>query len=321
MTTTTQTMTHDDIFSAARVAAERIWRAETGFAGGLLRDLDSGPWCLQSVPIPDDAAGRVIEALRAGGVHHVEIRIWVDPSRPGATGRSTIWLDLDPDRRERERLASILASRAEREVREQAEPGEIVTARAESAAQTVWHRAMAAPIAELRREVAELEPPPGFEERAVERAHAAGLFDRPVEIRNLTPHPITIIRRCPDPHGPPEAILERRTEYPACAPADLPRAVEALAAPLSDPALMRTGLIEHVGYVGVTGLPEYTLGRYWIVSIVTAIGALAARRTADDLLVPTGQVRDAQGRVIGATGLAPAKGLLRPMALACGAAL
>jgi hypothetical protein len=156
-----------------------------------------------------------------------------------------------------------------------------------------------------------------------------------ITIINLTPHPITIIRRCPDPNGPPEAIIEHRTEYPACAPADLPRATEGpdngdmcLTDSGSDGqggyenirSLRSTGLVEFVGYVGIEGLPEvpssdrmFGLTTFRIVSIVTAIGALAAGRGVEDLLVPMGQVRDDKGRIIGATGLAPASSLLAPM--------
>lgn len=144
-----------------------------------------------------------------------------------------------------------------------------------------------------------------------------------MNIINLTPHPITIIRG------------EHRTEYPACAPADLPRATEvpdngemALTDSGSDGqggyenivSLRSTGLVDLVGYAGVEGLPDnsvadrmFGLTTFRIVSIVTAIGALAAGRGIEDLLVPMGQVRDDKGRIIGATGLAPASSLLAPM--------
>jgi hypothetical protein len=156
-----------------------------------------------------------------------------------------------------------------------------------------------------------------------------------ITIVNLTPHPVTIIRRCPDPNGPPDAIIEHRTEYPACSPADLPRATEGPDAGdmcLTDSgsdgqggyentiSLRSTGLVEFLGYTGVDGLPDpepgermFGFGTFRIVSIVTAIGALAAGRGIEDLLVPMGQVRDATGRVIGATNLAPAASLLAPM--------
>lgn len=158
-----------------------------------------------------------------------------------------------------------------------------------------------------------------------------------ITIVNLTPHPVTIIRRCPDPNGPPDAIIEHRTEYPACAPSDLPRAIEARVEGVGDMcltdaasdgqggyenarSLRSTGLVDFTGYTGVEGLPVvsesdrmFGLVTFRIVSIVTVLGALAAGRGIEDLLVPMGQVRDVNGRIIGATALAPASSLLTPM--------
>lgn len=158
-----------------------------------------------------------------------------------------------------------------------------------------------------------------------------------MNIINLTPHTVTIIRRCPDPNGPPDAIIEHRTEYPACAPSDLPRAIEARVEGVGDMcltdsasdgqggyenacSLKSTGLVDFTGYTGVEGLPAvsesdrmFGLVTFRIVSIVTVLGALAAGRGIEDLLVPMGQVRDAAGRIIGATALAPASSLLTPM--------
>lgn len=146
-----------------------------------------------------------------------------------------------------------------------------------------------------------------------------------VTITNLTPHPVTIVR---DGRNP--------VTYPPCTPNELPRATEsvmergdmALTNAASDGqggyetgvALAGTGLVDWIGYDGVFGLPAFLPGermfgisQFYIVSIVTAIGALAAGRGIEDLLVPSGQVRDATGRIIGATGLAPATSLLSPM--------
>lgn len=145
-----------------------------------------------------------------------------------------------------------------------------------------------------------------------------------ITIINLTPHPVTIIRPGREP-----------VTYPACAPGDLPRATEApvhadmrLTDRASDGqggyanavSMQDTGLVDQVGYVGVDGLPAlsadermFGVATLRIVSIVTAIGALAAGRGIEDLLVPMGQVRDTAGRIIGATGLAPATSLLTPM--------
>lgn len=157
-----------------------------------------------------------------------------------------------------------------------------------------------------------------------------------MQIINLTPHPVTIIRTCPDPTGAPADMLEHRTEYPACAPEALPRAIEERIQPGLDlihddtqgayatlTAYASAGLVDLVGYTGVTGLPEIPPERVafgvqtaYIVSIVTAIGALVVGRPTCDLLIPMGQVRDASGRVIGATSLAPADVMLQPMAAA-----
>jgi hypothetical protein len=144
-----------------------------------------------------------------------------------------------------------------------------------------------------------------------------------ISIKNLTPHPVTIIRG------------GQRTEYPACAPTDLPRATEAMVQPdmcLTDGgsdgqggyensrSLSETGLVDNLGYTGVEGLPPFAPGErmfgsttFLIVSVVTAIGALAAGRGVEDLLIPMGQVRDASGRIVGATSLAPAASLLTPL--------
>lgn len=144
-----------------------------------------------------------------------------------------------------------------------------------------------------------------------------------IKIVNLTPHSVVIIRGTV------------RTEFPACAPCDLPRALEENVAPdmaLTDSgsdgqggyanasALAETGLVDNIGYTGVTRLAHHEpgelmfgVGTFRIVSVVTAIGCLAKGRGVEDLLIPMGQVRDDAGRVIGATSLAPAAALLTPM--------
>lgn len=146
----------------------------------------------------------------------------------------------------------------------------------------------------------------------------------PTEIINLTPHPVTIIRPGAQP-----------VTYPACAPDDLPRAVDGphdgvmmlwesgdgQAGYANGWSLASTGVVDsNIGYVGVEGLPELTDGelafgvrQFLIVSIVTAIGALASGRPIVDLLIPMGQVRGKDGRIIGATGLSPACDLLAPL--------
>lgn len=148
-----------------------------------------------------------------------------------------------------------------------------------------------------------------------------------ISIVNLTPHPVTIIRAGREP-----------VTYPACAPEALPRAIEtpmthtgcmelSVSGDTQDAyenhwSMVHTGVVDFVGYFGVDGLPElsatdraFGCTQFRIVSIVTAIGALAAGRPIVDLLVPMGQVRDATtGRIIGASGTAPASALLTPLA-------
>jgi len=159
-----------------------------------------------------------------------------------------------------------------------------------------------------------------------------------IKIVNLTPHPVTIYRTRPSDTGAP---ADREplppVTYPACAPADLPRAVEtpmagagcmelSVSGDTQDAyenhwSMVHSGVVDFAGYSGVENLPDipadeqaFGCTTFCIVSIVTAIGALAAGRPIVDLLIPMGQVRDASGRIIGATGLAPASALLTPMA-------
>jgi hypothetical protein len=147
-----------------------------------------------------------------------------------------------------------------------------------------------------------------------------------MQIVNLTPHPITILRQL--------GTRSIRVDYPACSPDRLPRATEQPTPPVlgvfpelpgddSQRAhdilsqLGETGLVDYIGYFGVEGLPPVgadQIGTCYIVSVVTVIGAVAAGRPIIDLLIPMGQVRGADGRIIGATALAPAESLLRPMA-------
>ena len=51
-------------------------------------------------------------------------------------------------------------------------------------------------------------------------------------------------------------------------------------------------------------LPDYEKGVGYIVSSLTVAAAKACNRTADDLYTVSGTVRDADGRIIGCTGLA-----------------
>lgn len=158
-----------------------------------------------------------------------------------------------------------------------------------------------------------------------------------IEIVNLTPHPVTIIRDCPDPHGSPSDRVTQRIVFPPCDPSRLPRAIEtpwnggldlihddSQGTYVTMSALSATGLVDKIGYSGVENLPSISDAEVhhdgirvaYIVSIVTAIGALVAGRPTCDLLVPMGQVRDEGGRIIGATSLGAVDVLLDPMARA-----
>lgn len=158
-----------------------------------------------------------------------------------------------------------------------------------------------------------------------------------MSITNLTPHTVTIIRSIPDPQGPPDARINMTLTYEPDRSRPLPRATEGqTSAPMTltetgdgqaeystcgslmrllgaDPADKRIMSIPEVttGYTGVEGLPEIPVGEaafglehFYIVSIVTVLGALVAGRPIAHLLVPTGQIRDESGRIIGAAGLA-----------------
>jgi len=54
----------------------------------------------------------------------------------------------------------------------------------------------------------------------------------------------------------------------------------------------------------VVDLPEPAEGVAYVVSIITANAARAQGRTTEDLLITSGPVRDAQGRIIGCTRFA-----------------
>lgn len=158
-----------------------------------------------------------------------------------------------------------------------------------------------------------------------------------ITIVNLTPHPITIYRtRSSDTGAPADREPLPPITYQACAPEALPRATEtpmthsgcmelSVSGDTQDAyenhwSMVHSGVVDFVGYGGVENLPDlspddraFGCTTFRIVSIVMAIGALAAGRPIVDLLVPMGQVRDTSGRIIGATGLAPASALLTPM--------
>ena len=59
-----------------------------------------------------------------------------------------------------------------------------------------------------------------------------------------------------------------------------------------------------VQYGRLEGLPRPSLGVYLVVSAITAQAARAQGRDTSDLLLTTGLVRDAEGRIVGCTAFA-----------------
>lgn len=135
---------------------------------------------------------------------------------------------------------------------------------------------------------------------------------------NLTPHEINVYR-------PSDVQLTGFNSYvpnPGAAPIDTirPSGVEARALTGEESVgydLLPGGVrIERVKmtYSDPIGLPPYDVDKICIVSALTANAALAAKekaeknglpfRPVDDLRIPSGSVRDANGRVIGCIKLA-----------------
>lgn len=121
----------------------------------------------------------------------------------------------------------------------------------------------------------------------------------PVEIRNLTPHPVTI----GEVTIPPSGTIARATEEST--PAEPLRVLRQETGPDAHPAILemvtvRTTTTRHTGLVD---LPDPHPGVYLIVSLVTAQVARDLGRWTGDLLTPGQQVRDGAGRVIGCRSL------------------
>lgn len=117
----------------------------------------------------------------------------------------------------------------------------------------------------------------------------------PAEIRNLTPHAVTVREVTLAPSGVVARATEEATEadpirllvqddHPGLVVRDIPTST------------MR--------YTGLVDLPAPEPGIYLIVSMVIPPVAFARGRWTGDLLVPGEQVRDAAGRIIGCRSLA-----------------
>ncbi len=104
-------------------------------------------------------------------------------------------------------------------------------------------------------------------------------------IVNCTPHPLGLLVGGQERAIAPSGILPR---------------AEQISAPAG--AVNHDGLeipIETLAYGEVTGLPEEADGVFHVVSLVTAQAAPHRK----DLLVPSRQVRDEQGRIVGCAAL------------------
>jgi len=114
------------------------------------------------------------------------------------------------------------------------------------------------------------------------------------ELRNLTPHKITVGEFHVDPTG----TIARAIEEPSMA-----EPIRVLF--FEHPQLSAVGMVptSTTRYTGLVDLPEPTPGIYLIVSLVVAQVAVDRGRWTGDLLTPGQQVRDAAGRVIGCKSL------------------
>lgn len=122
--------------------------------------------------------------------------------------------------------------------------------------------------------------------------------DAPVEIRNLTPHAVTI----GEVTLPPSGTIARAVEQA------IPG--EPLRLSIPDPTGAPADRIAvniptcTVSYTGLFDLPPPEPGVYLVVSMVVPRVAAEQGRWTGDLLVPGEQVRDGAGRIIGCRSLA-----------------
>jgi len=140
----------------------------------------------------------------------------------------------------------------------------------------------------------------------------------PATFINLTPHDVVIRHHgnepwtCPRADGKTPRAPERPTEpevsrYSVAPGDDTQGAYETTC------SLRASGLVSEVSIADVESLPAFDGSnphgghdRFYIVSVTTVLGAIAAGRPIVDLVIPVGQTRDDAGRVDGATGLVPA---------------
>lgn len=123
-------------------------------------------------------------------------------------------------------------------------------------------------------------------------------------ILNYTPHTIDVYRRQDVIPDTGRGFVARHGRGPVYV---LPSAGVARAASSESPAGTVDGIpLVEVQYGRLEGLPRPSLGVYLVVSAITAQAARAQGRSTDDLLLTTGLVRDADGRIVGCTAFARA---------------
>lgn len=121
----------------------------------------------------------------------------------------------------------------------------------------------------------------------------------PVELRNLTPHAVTIGEVTIQPSG----TITRATEEST--PAESLRILRQETGLDAHPAILEMASVRTTTtrYTGLVDMPDPQPGVYLIVSLVTAQVSQALGRWTGDLLTPGQQVRDSAGRVIGCRSL------------------
>lgn len=121
----------------------------------------------------------------------------------------------------------------------------------------------------------------------------------PIELRNLTPHAVTIGEVVIQPSG----TIARATEEST--PAEPLRLLRQETGSDAHPAIFEMVSLPTTTtrYTGLVDLPDPQPGVYLIVSMVIPPVARVLGRWTGDLLTPGQQVRDSSGRVIGCRSL------------------
>ena len=120
------------------------------------------------------------------------------------------------------------------------------------------------------------------------RYHLRGREVNKMEIKNLTPHELTLVAE--------DGSILRKIS---------PSGTIARAYQKDEPAGELDGFpLVRSSYGEPIDLPEYEEGVYLFVSLATAKAAQTAGRRTDDLLISSQQVRDENGNIVGCRGFA-----------------